>query len=76
MGLFDFFGKKPAPKPAGPPRPLLRPMGAGLPPHPEPKAENNFNIKVWWQRVELKTGNATAGYATNQFTFQMQAYYF
>jgi hypothetical protein len=31
----------------------------------------NANLKVWWQRVALKTG-----YATNQFTFQMQAYYF
>jgi hypothetical protein len=32
---------------------------------------HNANLKVWWQRVALKTG-----YATNQFTFQMQAYYF
>jgi hypothetical protein len=34
-------------------------------------AGHNSNLKVWWQRVALKTG-----YATNQFTFQMQAYYF
>jgi hypothetical protein len=32
---------------------------------------HNANLKVWWQRVALKTG-----YATNQFTFQMQGYYF
>jgi hypothetical protein len=45
MGLFDFLKKEP-PKPAGGPRPILRPMGAGLMPHPEPKAENNFIIAI------------------------------
>jgi hypothetical protein len=44
---------------------------AGLNFYPIPGAENNFNIKFWWQRVNLKTG-----YATNQFTVQMQAFYF
>ena len=43
MGIFDVFKKK---KPA--PRPPLRPMWrpGGLPPHPEPKAENNFIIVI------------------------------
>ncbi len=44
MGLFDAFKKK---KPAPPPRPLkplLRP--GGMPPHPEPKADNNFIIII------------------------------
>ena len=36
-----------------------------------PRANNNFNIKFWWQRV-----TPNVGFATNQFTFQMQAYYF
>jgi len=45
MGLSDIFKKK---KPAGattrpPVRPLLRP---GLPPHPEPQADNNFIIVI------------------------------
>jgi hypothetical protein len=44
---------------------------AGLNYYPYPKAENNFNIKFWWQRVTPKVG-----FATNQFTVQMQAYYF
>ena len=39
MGLFDAFKKKPAKKPA--PRPVFR---AGMPPHPDPKGENNFII--------------------------------
>ncbi len=43
----------------------------GLNLYPYPKNPHNFNLKFWWQRVNLKTG-----YATNQFTFQMQAYYF
>ena len=43
----------------------------GLNFYPVPKYESNFNFKFWWQRVALKTG-----YATNQFTFQMQVYYF
>jgi hypothetical protein len=49
---------------------------------------HNANIKIWWQRVALRCGAPTvpptagcpatpaSGYATNQFTFQMQAYYF
>jgi Phosphate-selective porin O and P len=44
---------------------------AGLNFYPRAKAENNFNIKVWWQRLNLKTG-----YATNEFTVQMQVMYF
>jgi hypothetical protein len=39
--------------------------------YPYPKAENNFNIKVWYQRVTPKVG-----YATNEFTVQMQVFYF
>ncbi len=46
-------------------------VALGLNFYPIVKAENNFNVKVWWQRVHVKPG-----YATNQFTFQMQAYYF
>ncbi len=41
MGLFDAFKKKPAKKPA--PRPVFR---AGMPPHPDPKGENNFIIVI------------------------------
>ena len=48
--------------------------------YPFPKTPHAFNIKAWWQRVQLKPGAApgqtTSGYATNQFTIQMQAYYF
>lgn len=43
----------------------------GLNFYPYTKSPHNFNVKVWWQRLNLKTG-----YATNQFTVQMQAYYF
>jgi hypothetical protein len=39
--------------------------------YPVPKAESNFNIKVWWQRVSPKVG-----YSTNEFTLQFQVYYF
>jgi hypothetical protein len=46
-------------------------VALGLNFYPIRKAENNFNIKCWWQRVALKTG-----YATNEFTVQMQVYYF
>jgi hypothetical protein len=46
-------------------------VALGLNFYPISKAEHNFNIKAWWQRVALKTG-----YATNQFTVQMQVYYF
>ena len=44
---------------------------AGINYYPFPKGENNFNIKFWWQRVGFKTG-----YTTNQFTMQMQVFYF
>jgi len=39
--------------------------------YPYPKATNNFNIKVWWQYVAPKVG-----VGTNEFTVQMQAFYF
>jgi len=46
MGLFDAFKKKPAKAPARPPvRPILRP-GGGMPPHPEPQADNHFVIVI------------------------------
>jgi hypothetical protein len=44
---------------------------AGLNFYPIRKAENNFNIKVWYQRVTPKVG-----FATNEFTVQMQVMYF
>jgi uncharacterized protein (UPF0333 family) len=43
----------------------------GLNYYPYAKFENNFNIKIWWSRVVPKVG-----YATNQFTLQMQVFYF
>jgi hypothetical protein len=43
----------------------------GLNFYPYQKWENNFNIKVWWQKVTPKVG-----YATNEFTVQMQVFYF
>lgn len=55
----------------------------GLNFYPNPKAENNFNLKFWWQRVTVKCAVATnpcpdvsSNFATDQFTFQMQAFYF
>ena len=43
MGLFDFLGKKKEPtKPLKPLRPVMR--SGGLPPHPDPKAKNNFIV--------------------------------
>jgi hypothetical protein len=55
-------------------------VALGLNFYPIPKAENNFNIRAWWQRVQLSpgaaTGQVTSGYATNQFTVQMRVYYF
>ena len=46
MGLFDAFKKKPAKGPARPPvRPIAR-SGGGLPPHPEPQADNHFVIVI------------------------------
>jgi hypothetical protein len=44
---------------------------AGLNFYPYEKFLNNFNIKVWWQRVSPKVG-----FDTNQFTLQMQVFYF
>jgi hypothetical protein len=44
---------------------------AGLNFYPIPRAENNFNIKFWYQRVTPKVG-----FSTNEFTIQMQAFYF
>ena len=56
---------------------------AGLNYYPYPKAENNFNVKIWWQRVALKCQVATVpcpspanNFPTNQVTVQMQAFYF
>ncbi len=46
MGLLEFLKGKPAPAASAPPRPLVRPLSGGLPPHPEPKAENNFVIVI------------------------------
>ena len=43
----------------------------GLNFYPYEKFKNNFNVKVWWQRVEPKVG-----FATNEFTLQMQVFYF
>jgi len=55
-------------------------VAVGLNFYPFPKTPNAFNIKCWWQRVQLKPGAApgqtTSGYPTNQFTVQMQIYYF
>ncbi len=55
-------------------------VAIGLNYYPFPKTPHAFNIKCWWQRVQLKPGAApgqtTSGYATNQFTVQMQLYYF
>jgi hypothetical protein len=43
----------------------------GLNFYPNTKGENNFNVKVWWQRVIPKVG-----FETNEFTLQMQVFYF
>jgi hypothetical protein len=55
-------------------------VAIGLNYYPFPKTPNAFNLKFWWQRVQLTPGAAagqtTSGYATNQFTIQMQIYYF
>ncbi|HEX7616029.1 MAG TPA: porin [Thermoanaerobaculia bacterium] len=55
-------------------------VAVGLNFYPFPKTPNAFNVKFWWQRVQLKPGAAPnqtkAGYPTNQFTVQMQIYYF
>ena len=44
MGIFDLFKKKKPAAPRPPVRPLVRP--GALPPHPEPKADNNFIIVI------------------------------
>jgi len=45
MGLFDAFKKKkPEPQKRPPMRPMMRP--GGLPPHPEPQADNHFIIVI------------------------------
>ena len=47
MGLFELFKKRRPAPPAGtapPARPLLRP--GGMPPHPQPKADNHFLIVI------------------------------
>ena len=44
MGLFDAFKKKPEPAKRPPVRPLMRP--GGLPPHPEPQADNHFIVII------------------------------
>ncbi len=55
-------------------------VALGLNFYPYPKTPHFFNIKFWWQRVQVSPGAATnqvtPGYATNQFTVQMQVYYF
>jgi Phosphate-selective porin O and P len=55
-------------------------VALGLNFYPFPKTPHAFNIKCWWQRVQVSpgaaTGQVTSGYATNQFTVQMQVYYF
>ena len=43
----------------------------GLNIYPYKKFENNFNIKVWFSRVA-----PNVGFATNEFTLQMQVFYF
>ena len=43
----------------------------GLNFYPYRKFENNFNVKVWFSRVEPKVG-----LATHEFTLQMQVFYF
>jgi hypothetical protein len=46
MGLFDHFKKKaPPPPPPRPVRPIPTP-GEGMPPHPSPRAKNNFIIVI------------------------------
>jgi hypothetical protein len=46
-------------------------VAVGLNFYPFPKTPHALNIKCWWQRVTPKVG-----FATNQFTVQMQIYYF
>ncbi len=55
----------------------------GLNIYPYAKSPHNFNLKFWWQRVMVKCAVATSpcpatssNFATDQFTVQMQAYYF
>ena len=58
-------------------------FAVGLNFYPYEKSPHNFNIKVWWQRLNVKCTVATtpcpgvsSNFATDQFTVQMQAYYF
>jgi hypothetical protein len=46
-------------------------VALGLNFYPFPKTPHALNLKFWWQRVTPKVG-----FATNQFTAQMQIYYF
>ncbi|MFT7484702.1 MAG: hypothetical protein ACI9F9_000546 [Candidatus Paceibacteria bacterium] len=66
MGLFDVFKKKPEPAKRPPLRPRMRP--GGLPPHPEPQADNNFIIIILdscrydsFMRAETKTITKLSG---------------
>ena len=60
-------------------------FAVGLNFYPYAKSPHNLNLKVWWQRVNQKCKvnpgaaacpGGAANFETNQFTFQMQAYYF
>ncbi len=58
-------------------------FAVGLNYYPYTKSESNFNIKFWWQRVTTKCINSaspcpgdSSNFTTDQFTVQMQAYYF
>lgn len=58
-------------------------VALGLNFYPFPKTPHALNFKVWWQRAQLKCSTAIpgnscpgTGFATNQFTVQMQGYYF
>jgi hypothetical protein len=46
-------------------------VALGLNYYPFPKTPHALNFKFWWQRVSPKVG-----FTTNQFTAQMQIYYF
>ena len=58
-------------------------FAVGLNYYPYPKSESNFNVKIWRHRLIVKCTVATtpcpglsSNFATDQFTVQMQAYYF
>jgi hypothetical protein len=46
-------------------------VALGLNYYPFPKTPHALNFKFWWQRVSPKVG-----FTTNQYTLQMQTYYF